>query len=62
MNGHMATWPEFPLHAAIKEVIERVFHLIDGETKEAGRVFSELFVPDGEVVFSASVDKGRQGE
>jgi hypothetical protein len=57
----MVLSPEFSMQQSIKEVIERFFQPIDGETPEAGKAFSELFMPDRDVRFGTTVDKGRKG-
>ena len=57
-------WPEYPVPDGVKEVIQAFYRLVDNESEQAFRQWSELFSADGEVIIAARDNlhiQGREG-
>ena len=40
-------WPEIPIPPGTKNIVEKFYQLVDVESEEAFRQWTELFIPDG---------------
>ena len=57
-------WPEYPVPGGVKKVIYDFYRLVDTESEQAYRQWSELFSTDGEVIIAARNNlriQGREG-